>query len=250
MEGMTTYEYMTNLNLYLNLCLSAVDCTLGCSTLVYLVLLAQPAVFNTHCGTEFITPRNPGIHSVMPNPAPMAAIFSELGRTHKHEVLSFNEYHAVNRACKKVIRKLIPEKLYKSLSSLIIGLVKVTSLEILIHLITEYAELEEEDVQDIDSEDERSYLCRNSIWRVRRVKKYHTFNCACKKVIRKLIPEKFYKYLSSRIIGLVKVTSLEILIHLITKYVELEEEDVQDIDLEDERSYLCQNSIWRVRRAN
>ena len=45
-----------------------------------------------------------------------------------------------------------------------------------------------------------------------------------------MIPEKFYKSLSSRIIGFAKVTSLEIIAHLITKYAELEEEDMQDID--------------------
>ena len=43
----------------------------------------------------------------------------------------------------------------------------------------------------------------------------------CKKVISRLIPEKYYKYLSSRIIGFAKVTSIQILTHLITKYAEL-----------------------------
>ena len=75
----------------------------------------------------------------MPNPAPTAAILSELVRAHKHQVRLFNEYHAVDRACKNVISKLIPEKFYKSLSSCIIVFAKVTSLEILTHLITEYA---------------------------------------------------------------------------------------------------------------
>ena len=103
LEGVPTYEYMTNLNVYLNLCSSAVNFTLGCGTLGYLVLMAQPAVFNTHCVTKFITPRNTGIHPVMPDPAPTAAILSELVRTHKHEVRLFNKYHAVDRACKKVI---------------------------------------------------------------------------------------------------------------------------------------------------
>ena len=86
----------------------------------------------------------------MPNPNPTAAILSTLIRTHKHEVRLFNKYHAVDSVRKKVISKLIPEKIYKSLSSRIIGFANVTSLEILTHLITEYAELEEEDVQDID----------------------------------------------------------------------------------------------------
>ena len=109
LEGVPTYEYMTNLNVSLNLCSSAVDCTLGCGTLGYLVLTAQPTVFNTHCGTELFTLINPGIHPVMPNPAPTAAMFSDLVRTHKHKAFLFNEYHIVDRACKKVISKLILE---------------------------------------------------------------------------------------------------------------------------------------------
>ena len=75
LEGVPTYEYMTNINVYLNSYSSAVDCTLGCGSLGFLVLTAQPAVFNTHCGTEFVTPINLGIHPVMPDPAPTAAIF-------------------------------------------------------------------------------------------------------------------------------------------------------------------------------
>ena len=86
----------------------------------------------------------------MPDPAPTAVILCGLVRTHKHEVRLLNEYHAVDRACKKVISMLIPEKFYKSLSSRIIGFAKVTSLKILTHLIYDYAELEEEDIQEID----------------------------------------------------------------------------------------------------
>ena len=150
LEGAPTYEYMTNINFYLILCLSAVNCTLGCSTLGYLVLTAQSAVFNTPCGTEFVTPRNTSIHPVMPDPDPTAAIFSKLVRTHRHKVCLFNKYHAIVCACNKFISNLIPEKFRNSLSSRIIGFAKVTSLEILTHLVTEYAELEEEDVQYIN----------------------------------------------------------------------------------------------------
>ena len=130
--------------------MSVVDFTLGYGTLGYLVLTAQPAVFNTHCVTKFVTPKNPGIHPVMPDPDPTAAILSELVRTHKHEVRLFNEYQAVNCACKKVISKLIPQNFYKSLSRRIIAYSKVASLENMTHLISEYAELEEEDIQEID----------------------------------------------------------------------------------------------------
>ena len=98
----------------------------------------------------------------MPKPAPTAAIFYKLVRTHKHEISLFNSYHAIDCACKKFISKCIPEKLYKSLSSRIIGFSKVASLKILTHFITKYAELEKEDVQDID-QNEGAYFDRNSI---------------------------------------------------------------------------------------
>ena len=45
---------------------------------------------------------------------------------------------------------MIPEKYYNSLSSSIIGFAKVTSLQILTLLITEYAELENDAIQEID----------------------------------------------------------------------------------------------------
>ena len=53
-------------------------------------------------------------------------------------------------AIKRVIQRLIPAKLYKSLSSRLIGFSKVTSLAILTHLITKYAELDDDTIQDID----------------------------------------------------------------------------------------------------
>ena len=77
----------------------------------------------------------------MSNPDPTAVIFSKLVRTHKHEVRLFNDYYAVNSACKKFISELIPEKFYKSLLSRIIGFAKVTTLNFFTHLVTEYAEL-------------------------------------------------------------------------------------------------------------
>ena len=74
---------------------------------------------------------------VMPDPASTAAILSDLVRTHKHEVCLLNEYHTVDRACKKFISKLILKKFYNSLPSCIIVFAKVTSLEILMRLISE-----------------------------------------------------------------------------------------------------------------
>ena len=86
----------------------------------------------------------------MPDPDPTAAILSELIKTHKNEVRLFNECHAADCACNNVVSKLIPQRFYKSLLSRIIGFAKVTSLKILTRLISEYSELEEEDIQKIE----------------------------------------------------------------------------------------------------
>ena len=83
----------------------------------------------------------------MPNPAPTAVILSKLVRTHNNEVILFKEYDTVDWECKRVISQLIPEKLYKSLSSQIIGFAKVTCLHILTHITTKYAKLEDNDIQ-------------------------------------------------------------------------------------------------------
>ena len=71
-------------------------------------------------------------------------------RDHKNDIHVFNEYHAVDKAIKRVIQRLIPENFYKSLASRLIEFSKVTSLAILIHLITEYAELDDDTIQDIN----------------------------------------------------------------------------------------------------
>ena len=106
LEGVPTYEYMKNLNVYLNSCLSAVDCTPGCGTLGDLVFTAQHDVFDTNCSTALIPPTDQDIHPVVPDLAPTAAIFPDLSEP--------------------------------------------TSLQILTHLITEYAELKDNDIQEID----------------------------------------------------------------------------------------------------
>ena len=151
LQGVPTYAYMTDVNVYLNACSSSINCSLGCGTLGYLVLTAQPSVFTTHNGNiDFVVPTHPGVHPDIPTPAPTAAVINTLTREHKEKLRLFNEYHAVDKACKRIVQKLIPQKFYKSLASRIIGFAKISCLTILTHLITEYAELEDEDLQVID----------------------------------------------------------------------------------------------------
>ena len=71
-------------------------------------------------------------------------------RYHKNDIHVFNEYHAVYKAVKTAIQRLIPTKCCKSLASHLIRFSKITSLTIPTHLITDYIELDDDTIQDID----------------------------------------------------------------------------------------------------
>ena len=98
LQGAPTYDYMIELNVYLNSCSSSIDYSLGCGSLRYLVLTAQPSIFTIHCGTAFIHPTNPGIHSFVPIPAATAAALTIIVRYYKHNVLVWKEYNAVDKS--------------------------------------------------------------------------------------------------------------------------------------------------------
>ena len=75
-----------------------------------------------------------------------------------------------------------------------------------------------------------SELVRTHKHKVCLFKEYHAVDQACKKFISQLILEKYYNYPSNLIISFAKVTCLQILTHLITKYSELKDDDLQEID--------------------
>ena len=62
----------------------------------------------------------------------------------------FNEYHSVDRACKKVLCTLIPEAYFRSFKNKYTGYVNVQCLEILSHLWSTYGVLQDYEVQEND----------------------------------------------------------------------------------------------------
>ena len=141
---------MTELNIHLNSCSSSVPCALGCGTLGYFVLTAPPSIFTTHCGTLLVKPVNPGIHPTLLTPVLSTIVLAKVVREHKNKAKEFRKYNTMDRACKQVINKLVPKKFNKSLASRLIRFSKITCLDILTNLITEYAELDNDAIQLID----------------------------------------------------------------------------------------------------
>ena len=97
------------------------------------MLTAQPASLLITSPTSFVKPVNPGV-LVLGEPAPSAAVIGTLTRQHTEDMQVFNEYHSVNRACKKVIFTLIPEAYFQSFENKYTGYANVKCLEIISHL--------------------------------------------------------------------------------------------------------------------
>ena len=114
LDTIPTYQYVTELNAYLNACSTSVHSNGGCGTLGYLVLTAPAAVYALQSATAFLIPVNPGATVTLPIPMPTAVVNDELTRAHKEESRCFREYYDVDKAYKNVIAKLVPEVYYRT----------------------------------------------------------------------------------------------------------------------------------------
>ena len=73
----------------------------------------------------------------------------------------FNEYHSVERACKKVLCTLIPEAYFRSFKNKYTRYVNVQCLEILSHLWSTYGVLQDYEVQENDVKMKKSISAEN-----------------------------------------------------------------------------------------
>ena len=113
------------------------------------MIKAQPASFTIASPTAFVKPINPG-ELVLAEPAPAAAFIGTLTRNHTKDICVFNEYHSVDKACKKVLFTLVPEAYFWPFKKKYTGYANVTCLDILTHLWTAYGVLQAFEVQEND----------------------------------------------------------------------------------------------------
>ena len=140
---------MTEVNGFLSACAASVHCNLSNSTIGYIVLTAQPASFKIASPTSFVKPVNPVV-LVLADPAPSAAVIRTLTRHHTENMRVFNDYHSVDKACKKVIFTQIPEAYFRSFKNKYTGYANVKCLDILSHLWNMYGVLQDCEVQEND----------------------------------------------------------------------------------------------------
>ena len=108
-----------------------------------------PASFLIASPTSFVKPVNPGV-LVLEYPAPTEAVIGSLTRQHTEDTRVFNEYHSVDKACKKFLCTLIPESYFRSFKNKYTGYANVQYLEILLHVWITYRVLQDYEVQEND----------------------------------------------------------------------------------------------------
>ena len=124
-------------------------CNLGNGIVGYIVLTAQPASFTIASPTYFVKPVNPSV-LVLADPTPSAAIIGTLTPQHTENMRVFNEYHSVDKACKKVFFTLIPEAYSRSFKNKYTRYANVKFIGIIYHLWTTYGLLQDCEVQEND----------------------------------------------------------------------------------------------------
>ena len=107
--------------------------------------------------TSFVKPVIPGV-LVLEDPAPTPPIIGSLTCQHTEDTRLFNEYHNVDRACKKLLCTLILEAYFRSFKKKYTGYANVQCLEILSHLWTTYGLLQDYEVQENDIKMKKSIL--------------------------------------------------------------------------------------------
>ena len=109
LELLSTHEYITDLNNYLNGCVLSVHSNLGNRTVGYLLLRAPTALFAIACTVPCVPPVKPITTVTIPDLSPTVAVIETLTRTHNKDLRVFNEYYIFYQACKKVLLSLNPE---------------------------------------------------------------------------------------------------------------------------------------------
>ena len=145
--GTQDYESITDIHLKLNSNAASVQSNLGCGTLGLLFLTVFTADYATLPTTEFVLPVNPGPEPIIPTGSTGAAI-SDLQYHHTEYTKIFTEYKNTDKALCQLLLEFTDELYVGSLCHNYIGYGKTTTLALLDHLYSTYANISASALQD------------------------------------------------------------------------------------------------------
>jgi hypothetical protein len=112
----------------------------------HLALVLTAPEYLAVAGVAYLPPVHPG--PVTHAPLATAAQIIETNRLHKSATNTFQTYHAVDHALRKLLIAATPEVYIRSIKDPLIGFGRVTTLDILTHLRTTYGEISPEDLEE------------------------------------------------------------------------------------------------------
>ena len=116
LQGLPKIDYLSTMGAYLNGETSNIQSDLGNGQLGHMVITAVPAVFALQCPGGYGLPTNPGPIPNIP-PGATGPQIGALETNHDELICIWRLHNTVEKACKKVISVLIPERFYRMLKN-------------------------------------------------------------------------------------------------------------------------------------
>ena len=114
LKGLPTIDYLRTMWVYLNEETSNIQSKLGNGNLGHMVITAIPAMFALQFPVGYVLPVNPGPIAIIPASSTGPQI-SVLNTDHDGNIRIWRLKNVAEKACKKVISILIPERFYCTL---------------------------------------------------------------------------------------------------------------------------------------
>ena len=143
--GQPNYESISEVHLQLNADSASVQSHLGNGALGLLFLTVLPAVYNTLSLIPFVPPVNPGPDPVIPAGSTGPQI-ADIRHQFTTATKLFKQYDATDKALKQLLLGAVDDMFVRSLRNRHIGYANVTTLQILTHLYTTYAQIKPSDL--------------------------------------------------------------------------------------------------------
>lgn len=148
LEGLPTYEHLSELRRLLKENATSVPSLLGGGDHGYLGLVLSAPVYATIVPNDpfNIPARPPALPNIPPAAAASAALTGEIVRQHTESVRQWREYTNVHAALKQQLTKAIPSIYLRAIRNVHDGFTNVSLRELLQHLFTAYGRITAQDL--------------------------------------------------------------------------------------------------------
>jgi hypothetical protein len=155
-QGLPTYESITDVTRLLNANAASVHSELGDGQLGHLPLTISTAVYATLSAIPFVAPANPGTAPVLPNAGTAIQIGAAI-RDHTEALRLWREYKNVDAALKQQLISTVDCLYVRTLQHRHTGFANVTTRALIRHLLATYGNITPQDLAHNDAKFRAAY---------------------------------------------------------------------------------------------